>query len=324
MKSLLFYLLIIITGILLYYFFNLSPKVSILMSEKSADTIFHPQYYLLEKYLIQYNALTKKGISEGYEKGDTFNINQRIKQISINMERWKQLPADMEKQYIMVNIADFKLEAKENDSVILDMNIIVGRRYRNTPVFSSTIIYLEFNPYWYIPPGIMKKDIIPKIKEDPEYLNKMNIRLIKKGTQVKAGEKIDPKTINWEDMTKDFPYHMIQKPGPDNPMGIVKYIFPNGYNVYLHDTPAKELFDKPSPMFSSGCIRVSKARELSIYLLKSNQDWNADRIDRTIKSGKTMKVDLAEPVRIYIQYFTAWVNKKGELQLREDIYNRDK
>jgi murein L,D-transpeptidase YcbB/YkuD len=246
------------------------------------------------------------------------SIDTRIHQIELNLERWKQMPVEFEKLYIFVNIAAGNLDVILQDSSILNMKVIVGRLYRKTPVFSADMTHIEFNPYWIIPPGIMKKDILPKLKKDPAYLEAHHMQVFENQKKVSA---ID---IQWGNIDPDHcSYKIIQSPGSENPMGVVKFTFPNKHYVYMHDTPVKNLFESSSLTFSSGCIRLSKAVELAKCILKMDNNLEASQTDSLIHIGKNHKIELNKPIKVYISYFTVWVNKDGDLQFTTDIYKRD-
>lgn len=281
------------------------------LSTEKAVKFFQKRHNLMADGIVEKNTLAALNIS----------IEQRIKQIKINLNRWKQMPAVMEDYYIFVNTADFSLELVENDSLVLEMKVIVGRNYRKTPVIHSSVTGIIFNPYWYIPPGILKNDILPKIKKDSSFVKRMRMRIYETSPGNKSKKEINPDQINWKEINSaDFPYQIVQSPGLNNPMGAMKFSIPNNYLVYLHDTPDKELFEKKKRTFSSGCIRISKAKDLADYILKDMPDVNTDSI---IKSKKTVTVTLATPVKIYIEYFTCWVDENGTINFREDIYGRD-
>jgi murein L,D-transpeptidase YcbB/YkuD len=246
------------------------------------------------------------------------SIVRRIHQIELNIERWKKMPPEFESLCILVNIAAGSLDVMIQDSSALNMKVIVGRLYRKTPVFNADMSYIEFNPYWVIPPGIMKKDILPKLKADNSYIETHHMQVFDND------KKINASAINWNNIDPDHcAYKIIQSPGSENPMGVVKFSFPNKYYVYLHDTPSKSLFEFSSLTFSSGCIRLSKAIELAKYLLEQDKKWNVTKTDSLIHTGKNKKIYLDKPIKVYITYFTAWVNKDGDLQFAPDIYKRD-
>ena len=244
-------------------------------------------------------------------------VESRISQIEVNMERWRWLPQEFSKYYIKVNIADFTMEIVNQDVVQLRRDIIVGKKYRRTPVFSSKMSYLVFNPTWTIPPGILRNDILPAVRKDPGYLKNRNIKVY--GPQSKV---LDPDSIDWQS-TRAMSYTYIQEPGPTNALGAVKFMFPNTYSVYLHDTPSKELFRKSERTFSSGCIRVSQPLEVAAWLLADPVRWNLDAIKKIIREGKTITLILKEQPDVYILYWTAWTDQEGTVHFRKDIYERD-
>ncbi|HTQ66367.1 MAG TPA: L,D-transpeptidase family protein [Puia sp.] len=220
-----------------------------------------------------------------------------IRQIIVNMERCRWVPNSLDKDYLVVNIPAFTLTAYEKDSVVFSMNVVVGQTVHKTVIFNGDLKYIVFSPYWNVPPDILKKEILPGIKKDPNYLSKHN--------------------MEWNGKT------VRQKPGPDNSLGLVKFLFPNEYHIYLHDNPAKSLFNEHVRAFSHGCIRVANPKKLASYLLRKNPEWTEEKIDRAMKSGKEQYVTLKDEVPVYIAYLTAWVDRTGRLNLRKDIYNRD-
>jgi L,D-transpeptidase YcbB len=250
-------------------------------------------------------------------------VEERMGQIELNMERWRWLPQDLGRRYILVNIASFELDVVEEGKPIMTMRAIVGRPYRRTPVFSSKMIYLVLSPYWYIPTGIATEDILPILHKDPEYLTRQNIKIFQ-GWGADAKE-IEPKSIDWSIVTaKNFKYRFRQEPGPWNALGRIKFMFPNKFNVYLHDTPSRELFTKTVRGFSSGCIRIERPIELAKYVLGSDSRWTQDKILASIDKGVEQTVRLPEPIPLHLLYWTAWVEDDGLIHFRNDIYGRDK
>jgi len=246
-------------------------------------------------------------------------VTERIQQIILNMERWRWLPEDLGNRYILVNVAGFELTLVEAGAVVERMAVVVGRPYRQTPVFSDRIRYLEFNPYWTVPFKLAVEDELPKIKKDPGFIADHRFEVFLQN------KLMDPTTIDWSRYTKrTFPYTLRQKPGPDNALGRVKFMFPNEFDVYLHDTPARDLFDHAARAFSSGCIRVERPLDLAVRLLNGTPDENRVRIDSLLASGRNTRVDLAEPLPIHLTYSTAWSGESGTLNFRPDIYARDK
>jgi len=251
-------------------------------------------------------------------------LNKRIEQIILNLERWRWLPKSIGDRYIYVNIADYRLDVFEDDSLIMSMKTIVGRSQRSTPVFSDQIEYLVFNPYWYVPKKIALEDKLHLIKEDPAYIEENNYELLQYSDENRL-TAVDHNDINWAGINEDnFNYILRQKPGKENALGRVKFMFPNKFSVYLHDTPSKYLFSENQREFSSGCIRIEKPFELAKYLLKDNKDFESAKIDEILLEQKNELIYLKRKMPIYIQYITAWVDESDDLNFRRDIYNRDK
>ncbi len=245
----------------------------------------------------------------------------RAQQIELNLERWRWLPNDLGELYILVNIANYRLDVIEELQTVMSMHIIVGRDYRRTPVFTGKMTYLVLSPYWHIPARLAIQDKLPLIRKDPDYLSKHNIRVFH-GWGVESKE-IDPKTIDWSKISaKNFIYRLRQEPGLLNAMGRVKFMFPNKFNVYLHDTPSRELFLKTVRMFSSGCIRIEKPIELAEYLLYP--EWTRKDILAAIEKNVEKTVQIKKPLPVYLLYWTAWADTEGSIQFRNDIYGRDK
>jgi len=250
------------------------------------------------------------------------SVEQRINQVLINMERWRWLPGNLGERYILVNIANFELDVIDNGKEIMNMRVIVGRHYRRTPVFTGLMSYLVLSPFWNIPPGITANDILPQVRNDVSYLEKNNIRVFK-GWGANAPE-IDPATVDWSQITpRNNPYRFRQDPGPNNSLGLVKFMFPNRFNVYLHDTPARELFTRVQRDFSSGCIRVEKPVELTEYLLANRPGWTRGQILAAMRRPVEQTVTLPNPIPVHILYWTAWAEEDGTIHFRRDIYNRD-
>jgi len=251
------------------------------------------------------------------------SVEERIRQIEVNMERWRWLPQDLGKRYVLVNIANFELEVVDSGQAVMTMRVVVGRNYRRTPVFSDKMTYLVLNPSWNIPPSLAVQDMLPELRKDPNYLAEKNIRVFQ-GWGAEAKE-IDPNTIDWPKVTSEnFNYRFRQEPGPANALGQIKFMFPNRFNVYLHDTPSRELFAKAERAFSSGCIRIEKPIELAIYTLQDNQEWSREKILTSIDNGTERTIPLADPVVIHLLYWTAWAEEDGSIHFRRDLYGRDK
>lgn len=246
---------------------------------------------------------------------------ERMDQVIVNLERWRWLPEDLGERYIIVNIAGFSLDLVEQGDTRLSMRVVVGQPYRRTPVFSGTMTYLVFNPYWEVPRSIAVKDKLPLIKADPGYLARFGYSVL---SGWGADEQIlDPAGIDWSAVTaKDFKFRLRQAPGPQNALGRVKFMFPNPHSVYLHDTPSRELFAKDARSFSSGCIRVEHPLELAELLLSPGEHWSRAEIQRVLATGRETVVKLPAPLPVHLLYWTAWADEE-DIQFRQDIYGRD-
>jgi len=248
-------------------------------------------------------------------------VSDRIRQIRINMERWRWMPRKLGKRYVMVNMTGFELYIMENGSEVLSMPVIIGKSYRSTPTFSGLISYMEYNPYWTIPKKLVLEDIIPRQLRDPSYLSRKSIKVYKGWANAK---EIDPKTVDWSNLDEDhFPYWMRQEPGPKNALGRVKFIFSNPYTVYLHGTPDRHLFDRVVRALSSGCIRVKDPVRLAAFLLNDGTQKKEEEVLANIHLGTNQGVTLPVAIPIYLVYWTAWVDQDGKMNFRHDVYGRD-
>ncbi|TCK85877.1 L,D-transpeptidase family protein [Albibacterium bauzanense] len=234
----------------------------------------------------------------------TLNINpkERIKQILVNMERSRWLPLSLQENYLAVNIPEFKLHVYHADSLLWSTNVVVGKDLHQTVTFSGDLKYVVFSPYWNIPPSIVRNEIVPAMKKNSNYISRNNMEI----TGYSGG----------------LP-NIRQKPGPNNSLGLVKFLFPNSYNIYLHDTPAKSLFNESSRAFSHGCVRVEEPEKLAQFLLQGDSTWNNESIKKAMHSGSEKYVTLKKPVPVFITYFTAFVDRQGKINFRPDIYERD-
>jgi len=247
-------------------------------------------------------------------------VEARIDQIRVNLERSRWVLHEMKGEFVLVDVAGFDVSYFRDDEPVWTSKVIVGRPYRETPIFKSLITYVVFNPTWTIPPGILVKDKLPVIKRDPGYLKRNHIRVIDS-----RGREVDPHAVNWSQYgaSRLPPYQLRQDPGEDNALGLVKIMFPNPYLVYLHDTPTKSLFDRDSRTFSSGCIRVQKAFELAELVLNDPARWNQATMAEAVATGRTQTVNLARPVPVLLLYWTAQPLPDGQVMFRNDVYGRD-
>ncbi|MBF0561596.1 MAG: L,D-transpeptidase family protein, partial [Alphaproteobacteria bacterium] len=224
---------------------------------------------------------------------------------------------------ILVNIAGYELEVVAAGNVVMNMKVVVGQTKRQTPVFSSTMTHIILNPVWHVPRHLAIADVLPKLKHDPAYITKMGMRLY----SVDAAHltEVNPANISWGDLGQShFPYRLHQNPGSKNALGRIKFLLPNPYDIYLHDTPHRELFSKSNRSASSGCIRLEKPRELATYLLQDRPEWSREKIDAVINRGRTETVPLKTPLPVHLMYRTAWSDSNGRVYFRQDIYERDK
>jgi murein L,D-transpeptidase YcbB/YkuD len=244
---------------------------------------------------------------------------QRITQILINMERLRWVPASPPSTYLLVNIPAFKLYVYDSSKVDWSCNVVVGKPGANTVIFSNEVKYVVFAPYWNVPPGILQKEVLPAMRRNPGYLTRNHMEVVTgNGKPVNAG------SINWSKASlSNFPYIIRQLPGGANSLGKVKFLFPNEYNIYLHDTPSKGLFGENKRTFSHGCIRVSEPQHLAEWLLRNDSSWNKSKIVDAMNGSKEKFVTLKQRVPVYIGYFTAFVDSEGRLNFRDDVYGHD-
>ncbi|WP_186757467.1 L,D-transpeptidase family protein [Echinicola salinicaeni] len=245
-----------------------------------------------------------------------------ILRIAVNLERLRWLPDTVvEDKFIMVNIANYQLDYVQDNGLdtLFSSKVIVGKQYRSTPVFNGEMSYIVFSPTWTVPLSIVRGEMIPKIKRDPSYLSRNHMKIL-----TYSGKEVDPAGLEWSTVSvKNFPYMVRQSPGPHNSLGLVKFIFPNKFNVYIHDTPSKSLFDKDIRAFSHGCIRLHKPAEFAEVILQDNALWDKEKIYEAMHSGKETAVMLKKKIPVVILYLTFWTDTGGKNYIRKDIYNRD-
>lgn len=245
----------------------------------------------------------------------------RVEQLRINLERWRWLPQDLGRRRIVVNIAAQVLQVVEDDEVVLEMRVVVGREYKRTPVFSDTVRYIVLNPNWHVPSTIALEELIPRIQRDSTYLERFGMHLVTAGADP---QEVDPATVDWSTVTTDnFPYRLRQEPGRLNALGRMKFMFPNRYDVYLHDTPSRTLFAEAQRDFSHGCIRVEKPIDLAVYLMQKSR-WDRDAIESALDEGTERTIYLPRPTPIHLLYWTAWADEDGTIQFRSDINGVDR
>jgi murein L,D-transpeptidase YcbB/YkuD len=288
----------------------------------SADPFYGPELVAAVLHFQRRHGLADDGVV-GTRTLAALNVpvERRIDQVRVNLERWRWLPADLGEHHLRVNIAGFELDEVQSGWITYSARVIVGRQYTKTPVFSSEITHLVLNPYWSVPSGIARREILPAVKKDPSYLAREGFDVLAAGG---PAVPIDPATIDWSELSAArLPYVFRQRPGPGNSLGRIKFVFPNPYDVYLHDTPARSLFEREVRAFSHGCIRLQNPLELADRLLAGDPAWTPERLRAEIASGRKQSVRLPAPLPIHVVYFTAWVDGAGTLHFRNDVYGRD-
>ena len=229
-------------------------------------------------------------------------VEQRIQQLLVNINRMAWMPVKQYNHFIEVNVPAYMLQVYENNTKAFDMEVVVGKEGSSTMMFTDSLDQIVFNPNWNIPQSIVQSEILPAMQKDPNYLKKNNMEIIGNNDSIPQ---------------------IRQLPGKGNPLGRIKFLFPNSYEIYFHDSPTKELFAKDKRAFSHGCIRLADATKMAQYLLKGQAGWTPEKIQQAMNSNKEQTVKLQKPVPVLINYYTAWVDDKGRVNFREDIYRHD-
>ena len=241
-------------------------------------------------------------ISDSLIKEMNVPVEKRIEQLLMNMDRMRWLANNPSGNLIVVNIPEFVLHVYEGKQKIYDIDVVVGKEGHSTMMFNGDLNQVVFSPYWNVPPSIVAKEILPAMEKNPNYLTKENM----------------------ETTGNDDGLPVIrQRPGPGNALGKVKFLFPNSFNIYLHDTPSKSLFDRDKRAYSHGCIRVREPEKLANYVLRNQPEWTPEKINEAMNSGNEKYVKVKDPIPVVITYYTAWVDESGRLNFREDIYGHD-
>lgn len=242
-------------------------------------------------------------------------------QIRMNMERWRWAPRHLGERYILVNVPAYVLQVMEGADPVLSMRVIVGDPEHQTPFFSDEMTYVVFSPYWNIPPDILREETLPRVARDPDFLRRNNIEVV--GTSGE-GDAIDPASIDWSDESATKHLRFRQRPGDDNALGLVKFVFPNHFNVYLHDTPNDRLFFKERRCLSHGCIRVENPVAMAKYVMGGQPEWTETRIRQAMNAGREQTARLKTPIPVHIGYWTAWVEPDGKtVTYTDDPYGID-
>ncbi len=247
---------------------------------------------------------------------------ERAAQIQANLERWRWRRGEPAPRYLRVNVPAFRLEAVEGGETVLSLAVVVGRGEDPTPAFAGRVTHVVVNPSWSVPPEIAQNELLPEVVKDPGLLARRGFRLLRGWGE--GSEELDPASVDWGSVTvAQGPLHFRQGPGPANALGRLKFLVPNRFRVYLHDTPARALFGKARRDFSHGCIRVERPEELAAYLFRNDRRWDPEALRAAIDAGEERTIPLSAPVPVHLEYFTAWADGDGPAHFRADIYGRD-
>jgi murein L,D-transpeptidase YcbB/YkuD len=241
----------------------------------------------------------------------------QAERIRLNMERWRWMPRDLGQRYVLINVPGYSLQVMQESEPVLAMRVIVGKHDTPTPLFSDEMTYIVFSPYWNIPENILRDETLPRAAKDPDFLERSNIEVV--GTS----GAVDPASIDWADESVTSTIRLRQRPGPDNALGLVKFIFPNNFSIYLHDTPSDRLFFRDKRAFSHGCIRIEDPIRMAEYVLRDQPAWTVDRITSAMHAGREQHVKLMHPLPVHIGYWTAWVQPDGSVTFTDDPYGLD-
>jgi len=240
-----------------------------------------------------------------------------MNQAAVNLERLRWLPDTIkEAEIILVNIANYQLDYINKLDTVFSSKVIVGKSYHASPIFSASMSYIVFSPYWNIPPSITRNEIMPAVRKNPNYLSQKNMEVV-----TNSGKPVDPGSINWS--AKSFPYMIRQKPGGSNSLGLVKFMFPNKHSVYIHDTPSRSLFEREDRALSHGCIRLQNPADFAKILLGDMPGWTEEKIQEAMHRSSEQIVNLNRKIPVVLIYLTFWADSKGQANFRQDIYNRD-
>jgi len=294
-------------------------------SDAQEPNLFDEQLLIAVKQFQSRHGLKQDGLV-GPVTRDALNVSaeKRLQQIIINMERWRWMPRKLGDDYIMVNTPAFSLNYVWKNESLLTMRVIVGDEKHPTPVLTENLTYADINPVWNVPRKIVIEEILPKLAMKPDYLVQNGFKILSDWSS--DARELTLKETGWShDRVEDFPYRLQQAAGDGNALGSIKFIFPNEFSVYLHDTPAKGLFKKAQRTLSHGCVRVEKPKALALALFIEQFDpWDDKRLDEVIASGENIKVVLENPLPVYVVYFTSWVDDAGKVHFSRDFYGRDR
>jgi murein L,D-transpeptidase YcbB/YkuD len=286
----------------------------------SDDSVFDGEMEkAVKKVQIRHNFNPDGIVGEGTLHAINVPVEKRIEQMRVTLERARWVFHKMPDDFLVVNIAGFYIKRMTKGKITFYSRVIVGKRFHETPIFHGKLQYIDLNPTWTLPYSIAAKESLPRMKKDPNYLKNRNMVIMNRD-----GKILDPATIDFSKLTeRNFPYIIRQEPGPRNSLGQVKFMFPNRYSVYLHDTPARYLFSHEDRAYSHGCIRLEKKWELFLNLMDDPEVWNMEKINKILATKKTKRIVLKKPVDIFLLYWTAGVNEENHLEFFEDVYDRD-
>jgi murein L,D-transpeptidase YcbB/YkuD len=248
-------------------------------------------------------------------------LSRRIRQVEINLERWRWMPDEFGARHFLVNIPSYLVMARENGKTVRAIRVIVGKPGHETPIFSGNMDTVVFSPYWNVPDSIAEGETAPAVRNDSNYLARNQIEILRRSKS--RPTVVDPESINWNDPDELRELSFRQRPGAKNALGHVKFLFPNRFNVYLHDTPTDKLFARTGRAFSHGCVRVEEPEALAAYVLRGYPEWTDERISGAMNAGVEKYVKLNESIPVHIVYFTASVDDKGGLYFQTDVYGYD-
>ena len=292
-----------------------------LKEEKVADENLYDDALetAVKKFQLRHKLTDDAAIGKGTLAQMRVPIEDRINMILLNLERMRWILNKPDEDFLIVNIAGFEVRRITDKTQVFDSRVIVGKYHHETPVFKGEMKYIVMNPTWTLPYSIATRETLPKLKKDPGYLAAKHMEVMDRN-----GKILNSANIDWSQYSAgNFPFIIRQKAGPWNALGEVKFIFPNKYAVYLHDTPSRGLFNAQDRAFSHGCIRTEDKWGLMMSLMDDPEKWNMDKINEILKSGKTTNIPLPKPINIYLIYLTAAVDRENNLMFMKDIYKRD-
>ncbi|HET7216660.1 MAG TPA: L,D-transpeptidase family protein, partial [Vicinamibacterales bacterium] len=274
----------------------------------------NPEYLALRTLLAKYRGANADD-GNARAKLDDKSDADRIRQIELNLERWRWAPRARGERHIIVNIPAYRLDVWNGDKIDLTMRVVVGKKDTPTPIFNGEMTYLVFSPYWNVPPDIATGETLPAVMRDPDFLARTNMEILDA-----AGKVVDPESV---DLDRPDAYRFRQRPGAENSLGLVKFMFPNAHNVYLHDTPADSLFARKTRSFSHGCVRLEQPQALAEYVLRDQPEWTREKIEGAMHAGDERTVRLRTPMPVYLGYWTVDVAPDGAVTFVPDVYGID-